>query len=50
MKKVGFIGLGLMGNLMSANLAKAGFTVQSFDLNGRGNRRSARRPPRAPGY
>ena len=42
MKKVGFIGLGLMGNLMSANLAKAGFTVQSFDLNGRGNRRSAR--------
>lgn len=40
--KVGFIGLGLMGSLMSANLARAGFDVQSFDLNGKGNRRSAR--------
>jgi 3-hydroxyisobutyrate dehydrogenase len=38
---VGFIGLGLMGRLMSANLEKAGHSVQSFDLNGSGNRRSA---------
>ena len=35
--RVGFIGLGLMGNLMSANLVKAGFDVRSFDLNGSGN-------------
>ena len=40
--RVGFIGLGLMGSLMSANLAKAGFSIRSFDLNGRGNCRSAR--------
>jgi 3-hydroxyisobutyrate dehydrogenase len=40
--KVGFIGLGLMGGLMSANVAKAGFSLQSFDLNGRGNRATAR--------
>jgi 3-hydroxyisobutyrate dehydrogenase len=40
--KVGFIGLGLMGSLMSANVAKAGHSVQSYDLNGTGNRRSAR--------
>ena len=39
--KVGFIGLGLMGSLMSANVAKAGHTLQSFDLNGKGNRGSA---------
>ncbi len=39
--RVGFIGLGLMGRLMSANLEKAGHSVQSFDLNGSGNRRSA---------
>jgi 3-hydroxyisobutyrate dehydrogenase len=31
-----------MGALMSANVARAGFEVQSFDLNGKGNRRSAR--------
>ena len=37
---VGFIGLGLMGSLMVANLEKAGFRVQSFDINGSGNRRS----------
>lgn len=40
--KVGFIGLGLMGRLMSANLSKAGFEVRSFDLNGSGNCKSAR--------
>jgi 3-hydroxyisobutyrate dehydrogenase len=40
--KVGFIGLGLMGNLMSANLVKAGFDVRSFDLNGRGNCKTAK--------
>ena len=40
--RVGFIGLGLMGRLMAANLAKAGYPVQSYDLNGSGNCRSAR--------
>ncbi len=40
--RVGFIGLGLMGRLMSANLARAGFDVRSFDLNGTGNCKSAR--------
>ncbi len=40
--KVGFIGLGLMGSLMSANLAKRGHAVRSFDINGRGNCKSAR--------
>ena len=40
--KVGFIGLGLMGKLMSANLVKAGFEVRSFDLNGSGNCKTAR--------
>ena len=40
--KVGFIGLGLMGSLMSANVARAGHALQSFDLNGSGNCRSAR--------
>jgi len=39
--KVGFIGLGLMGRLMSANLEKAGHAVQSFDISGTGNCRSA---------
>ncbi|MGH8764177.1 MAG: NAD(P)-dependent oxidoreductase, partial [Burkholderiales bacterium] len=39
--KVGFIGLGLMGSLMSANVAKRGFKLQSYDLSGKGNRRSA---------
>ncbi len=38
---VAFIGLGLMGSLMTANLEKAGFRVRSFDLNGKGNCRSA---------
>jgi 3-hydroxyisobutyrate dehydrogenase len=31
-----------MGGLMAANLKKAGFRVQSFDINGSGNRRSPR--------
>lgn len=31
-----------MGQPMAANLARAGFTVQSFDASGRGNRTSAR--------
>ena len=39
---VGFIGLGLMGNLMSANVAKAGHVVRSYDINGKGNCGSAR--------
>jgi 3-hydroxyisobutyrate dehydrogenase len=42
LKTVGFIGLGVMGQLMAANLEAAGFTVQSFDLNSSGNRKSAR--------
>lgn len=40
--KVGFVGLGMMGRLMAANLAKAGFDVRSFDLNGSGNCRTAK--------
>ena len=40
--RVGFIGLGLMGRLMSANLARAGFDVRSFDSNGTGNCKSAK--------
>jgi 3-hydroxyisobutyrate dehydrogenase len=39
--RVGFIGLGLMGRLMSANLVKAGFDLRSFDLNGSGNCKTA---------
>ncbi|HZO01725.1 MAG TPA: NAD(P)-dependent oxidoreductase [Burkholderiales bacterium] len=42
MKTVGFIGLGVMGRLMAANLETAGYAVQSFDLNDKGNRKSAR--------
>ena len=42
MKTIGFIGLGVMGQLMVANLEAAGFMVQSFDLKGTGNRDSAR--------
>jgi 3-hydroxyisobutyrate dehydrogenase len=38
---VAFIGLGLMGSLMTANLEKAGFRVRSYDLNGKGNCSSA---------
>ena len=33
---VAFIGLGLMGSLMAANLERAGFKLRSYDLNGRG--------------
>ncbi len=40
--RVGFIGLGLMGSLMSANVAKAGHELRSFDLNGSGNCKSAK--------
>lgn len=39
---VGFVGLGLMGRLMSANLARAGYRLQTYDLNGSGTCRSAR--------
>ena len=39
--KVGFIGLGLMGNLMSANVARAGHKLRSYDISGKGNCRSA---------
>lgn len=38
--KIGFIGLGLMGRLMSANLEKAGHQLQTYDLNGSGTCRS----------
>ncbi len=34
MKKIGFIGLGIMGKPMSKNLVKAGYEVTVFDLNG----------------
>jgi len=40
--RVGFIGLGLMGRLMSANLVRAGFDLRSYDLNGTGNCKTAR--------
>src|SRR3954465_3206072 len=29
---IGVIGLGIMGSAMAANLAKAGFTVQGYDI------------------
>jgi 3-hydroxyisobutyrate dehydrogenase-like beta-hydroxyacid dehydrogenase len=35
--RIAFIGLGLMGRLMSANLAQAGHQLQTYDLNGSGN-------------
>jgi 3-hydroxyisobutyrate dehydrogenase len=38
---IAFIGLGQMGKLMSANLVAGGYTIQSYDLNGSGNRKSA---------
>lgn len=41
MASVGFIGVGAMGRPMAENLAKAGFSVQSYDKNGSGNRKSA---------
>jgi len=39
---VGFIGLGRMGELMSASLVRAGFQVQTWDKAKPGNRASAR--------
>lgn len=42
MKTVAFIGLGLMGRLMSANLARGGYAVRSYDINGSGSCASAR--------
>jgi 3-hydroxyisobutyrate dehydrogenase len=39
---VGFIGLGRMGELMSANLVRAGFRVQTWDKAKQGNCSSAR--------
>jgi len=41
MKTVGFIGLGVMGKLMAANVAARGFALQSYDIRGSGNRKSA---------
>jgi len=35
--KVAFLGLGLMGSLMTANLAKAGYKLRTYDPNGKGN-------------
>jgi 3-hydroxyisobutyrate dehydrogenase len=43
---VAFLGLGLMGNLMSANVQKGGFKLQSYDINGKGNCRSAQEAAR----
>lgn len=43
---VGFIGLGLMGSLMAANLRRAGFALRTYDLNGSGNCRSPREAAR----
>ncbi|HEU4922870.1 MAG TPA: NAD(P)-dependent oxidoreductase [Burkholderiales bacterium] len=45
MRTVAFIGLGVMGKLMAANLA-ATYAVRSHDLNGKGNCRSAREAAR----
>lgn len=39
---VAFIGLGRMGSLMAPLLARAGFSVQSYDANGSGTHASAR--------
>ncbi|HEX9396901.1 MAG TPA: NAD(P)-dependent oxidoreductase [Burkholderiales bacterium] len=39
--KIGFIGLGAMGRHMAARLESAGHALQSFDLNGKGNCKSA---------
>ena len=41
MTTVAFIGLGVMGKLMAANLQKK-FKLQSYDINGSGNCKSAR--------
>ncbi|MSQ88047.1 MAG: NAD(P)-dependent oxidoreductase [Betaproteobacteria bacterium] len=36
-RTVAFLGLGLMGRLMVANLERAGFNLRTYDLNGNGN-------------
>jgi 3-hydroxyisobutyrate dehydrogenase len=41
-RTVAFLGLGLMGRLMAANLERAGFRLRTYDLNGSGNCRSPR--------
>ncbi len=33
MKKIGFIGLGIMGRPMALNLVKAGYALTVYDLN-----------------
>ena len=33
MKKIGFIGLGIMGRPMAKNLLKAGFSLVVYDIN-----------------
>jgi 3-hydroxyisobutyrate dehydrogenase len=45
LRTVAFIGLGVMGKLMAANLA-GNYAVRSYDLNGKGNCRSAREAAR----
>ena len=40
--RIGFVGLGAMGGPMAANLERAGHAVQSYDLAGKGNRKSVR--------
>lgn len=45
MRTVAFIGLGVMGKLMAANLAGT-YAVRSYDLNGKGNCGSAREAAR----
>jgi 3-hydroxyisobutyrate dehydrogenase len=41
-RTIAFLGLGLMGRLMVANLERAGFRLRTYDLNGSGNCRSPR--------
>ena len=33
MKKIGFVGLGIMGKPMAKNLLKAGYELVVFDIN-----------------
>jgi 3-hydroxyisobutyrate dehydrogenase len=40
-RTVAFLGLGLMGRLMAANLERAGYALRTYDINGSGNCRSA---------
>lgn len=49
MKPVGFIGLGVMGRPMAANLVRAGYALRSYDRNGSGNRGSVRAAARGAG-